>query len=132
MNVLLVPVILFGAYCLCGLFFFVFLAFFALDRQPKMERGLLESFDLTDLSVSRHSNGVNWNISGQVKNISQDTYLSVLIGYRPPSLSNDFMETIEEMAPGAVQSFNIESLCAVPRDSVYKQTRVISAIRYDS
>ena len=132
MNVIFVPAILFGAYCLFGLFVLIFLCFFALDRQPKMKRGMLESFDLIDLVVSRHPNGVNWNISGQVKNISQETFLSVLIGYRPPELSNDFMETIEEMRPGSVHSFEIESLCEVPKDSLQRQTRVISAIRYES
>ncbi|MDF1665007.1 MAG: hypothetical protein P1V97_24810 [Planctomycetota bacterium] len=132
MNVLMVPVILFAAYCLCGFFFLIFLCFFALDRQPKMKRGMLESFDLMDLVVSRHPNGVNWTITGQVKNISQETFLSVLIGYRPPKLSNDFMETIQEMKPGSTHAFSIESLCEVPEDSVHKQTRVISAISYDS
>lgn len=132
MNLYFVPIILFTGYCLCGLFSVLFICFFALDRQPAMSQGMLEKFDLMDLVVSRHPNGINWTISGQVKNISQETFLSVLIGYRPPTLSNDFMETIQEMRPGAIHSFMIESLCEVPEDSVRKQTRVISAIPYDN
>ena len=132
MNLTMVPIILFGAYCLFGLFVLVFLCFFALDHQAKMPRGLIENFDLINLEVAPHPNGVHWNITGEVKNISQETYLSVLVGYRPPDLSNDFFHTIEEMKPGSVHPFEIESLCKVPRASLRKQTRVISAILYDN
>jgi hypothetical protein len=120
-----------GAIFLFPIALFVYFCFFGLDVQKKrVSRGMIESFDLFDLDVSADVDG-RWIITGQVENISKNNFISILIGFRPPSLINDFYASVVELAPHESAYFKIDVLCETKPEELEGQTRVISAILHN-